>query len=79
MALKYERFFVILVTLLSFSVNRIRTQCVQSATTVSGKSAPTGALCSGQLILEENFNEFNRNLWEHEITLGGGGVSIRTI
>lgn len=79
MASKYGRLFVVLVTLLTIFVDRIQSSCVRSATTVSGKNAPTGTLCSGQLILQENFNEFNRSLWTHEITLGGGGVSMRTI
>lgn len=76
MALKYRRFVVILATLLPFFVVEIESQCVRSATTVSGKNAPAGDLCSGQLLLNENFNKFDRSLFEHELTLGGGGVSI---
>ncbi|KAF7274037.1 hypothetical protein GWI33_013278 [Rhynchophorus ferrugineus] len=47
--------------------------CVASSTTVSGTAAPSGTLCSGQLIFEDNFNEFNLKTWQHEVTLGGGG------
>jgi hypothetical protein len=35
-----------------------------------------GTLCSGQLIFDENFNKLDLNLWRHETTLSGGGVSI---
>lgn len=79
MILKYRNLVVCLTTFLFIVVVRIDAQCVRSATTVSGKNAPSGDLCSGQLILNENFDEFDRDLWEHEITLGGGGVSIYTL
>lgn len=46
-----------------------------SPTTASGKVAPTGPFCSGQLIFEENFNELDFDVWQHENTLAGGGVS----
>lgn len=71
-------FVGIVAAFLPLFVDMAVSQCVPTVTTVSGKSAPTGTLCSGQLLLDENFNEFNTNLWEHEITLGGGGVSIHT-
>lgn len=50
--------------------------CRYTPTTVSGIKAPTGRICKGQLILNERFTDFDRDLWKHEITLGGGGVSI---
>lgn len=80
MAMEYNNrnFVAILATLLGILVVRIESQCVRSATIVSGTNAPKGNLCSGQLILNENFHEFNNELWEHEITLGGGGVSVQT-
>lgn len=46
-----------------------------SVTTVSGTHAPQGRICSGDLIFEDNFNEFSLPVWQHELTLGGGGVS----
>lgn len=49
--------------------------CRYTPTTVSGTKAPTGRLCKGQLLLNEQFTDFDRKLWQHEITLGGGGVS----
>lgn len=49
--------------------------CKYTLTTVSGSKAPTGRICKGQLLLNENFVEFDRDLWKHEVTLGGGGVS----
>lgn len=51
-------------------------ECGATATKVSGSSAPTGQICAGQLLLDEQFNSFNTDLWKHEVTLGGGGVSI---
>lgn len=77
MTLKLKNLIAIVATLLPIFINAIDAQCVKSPTTVSGRNAPTGNLCSGQLILDENFDQFDRTLWEHEITLGGGGVSIR--
>lgn len=68
-------FIVISTTNVVHSATTVNNQCRLSQTTVSGKFAPKGDLCSGQLLLDENFNDFNRDLWEHEITLGGGGVS----
>lgn len=49
-------------------------RCRPARTTVSGTKAPRGSLCRGQLLLNEQFNTFDRNLWHHEVTLGGGGV-----
>lgn len=51
------------------------TTCQYTPTTVSGIKAPTGQLCKGQLLLNEKFIDFDRDLWQHEVTLGGGGVS----
>lgn len=53
--------------------------CTPSVTTVSGTHAPSGQICSQQLILNEEFNTFDMNLWRHEITMNGGGVSMRTL
>lgn len=50
--------------------------CRYTPTTVSGTKAPIGRICKGQLILDEKFVDFDRDLWSHEVTLGGGGVSI---
>lgn len=38
-------------------------------------------LCQAQftnLIFEDNFDFFDKGVWEHEITAGGGGVSKST-
>lgn len=40
--------------------------CLSLAATVGGERQM-------QLILEDDFNQFNLSLWKHEITLGGGG------
>lgn len=50
--------------------------CTPSATTASGSFAPQGTICSGQIIFQEEFDSLNFQKWEHENTLGGGGVSI---
>lgn len=50
--------------------------CKSTVTTVSGTHAPKGAICSGQLILNEDFHQFNHQLWKNEITFGGGGVNL---
>lgn len=55
--------------------NNNNNNCRPTITTVSGRFAPSGQLCSGQLILNEEFNNFAKDFWQHEITLGGGGVS----
>lgn len=54
----------------------IAPMCAPSVTTVSGSHAPGGQICSQQLILNEDFNTFDMNLWRHEITMNGGGVSM---
>lgn len=53
----------------------INGQCVQSLTTVSGRNAPKGRICAKSLIFNENFDRFDMNLWQHEHTMYGGGVS----
>ena len=53
-----------------------KSQCATpSPTTASGTHAPTSEICSGDLIFEDNFDDFNLQKWNHEITVGGGGVS----
>ena len=27
----------------------------------------------GELVFEENWDDFNMDIWEHELTMGGGG------
>lgn len=51
--------------------------CTPSATTASGTYAPR-EICSGDLIFSDEFDYFNLEKWQHEITLSGGGVSILT-
>ncbi|XP_058821628.1 beta-1,3-glucan-binding protein-like [Topomyia yanbarensis] len=48
-------------------------KCTPSVTTASGTRAPTGTICSGDLIFEDNFNFLDFEKWEHESTLAGGG------
>lgn len=49
--------------------------CNPSVTTASGSFAPT-EICSGAIIFQEEFDALNFQKWQHESTLGGGGVSI---
>lgn len=49
-------------------------ECKPSVTTVSGPYAPHGRICSGQVLLSEDFNEFDRSIWKNEVAMGGGGV-----
>lgn len=56
--------------------SRTRKPCRYTPTLVKGTKAPTGPICKGQLLLNERFLEFDRDLWKHEVTLGGGGVSV---
>lgn len=49
--------------------------CEISLTTVSGTHAKQ-PVCKGQLIFEDNFDELDLKKWQHELTLGGGGVRM---
>lgn len=49
--------------------------CRYTPTTVSGTHAPTEQICKGQLLFDEQFDNFDTSRWQHELTLGGGGVS----
>lgn len=46
-----------------------------SVTTASGSLVHQKAFCSGDLIFEDNFDRLDLERWQHEHTLGGGGVS----
>lgn len=51
-------------------------KCERSVTKASGTKAKQ-FYCSGQLIFEDNFDDgFDLDVWQHENTLAGGGVSI---
>lgn len=50
-------------------------RCDASSTVVSGTHAPS-EFCSGDIIFQEEFDSLDFKKWEHENTLGGGGVSI---
>lgn len=45
-------------------------QCQSSITTVKGLKAPSGQLCSGQLIFEDNFDVLDNTNWFYENTMG---------
>ncbi|CAH1105311.1 unnamed protein product [Psylliodes chrysocephalus] len=64
---------IILIALLVNCVNNVLSDCVKSSTTVSGTHAPTGTICTGDLIFEDTFDKLDLKKWQHEQTLGGGG------
>ena len=49
---------------------QINGQCESSITTVKGLKAPSGQLCSGQLIFEDNFDVLDNSNWFYENTMG---------
>lgn len=65
--------FVILAIVVAYA----NAQCATpSITTVSGSAAPSGEICPGQLIFEDDFESIDLSKWQRENTLSGGGVSI---
>ena len=64
--------FLFLSAIVSLAFVNVNGQCLPSVTTASGLKAPS-TICSGDLIFEDNFNDFDLQTWEHEMTLGGGG------
>lgn len=76
----FGRIAIVLLATLTLCSASDESECEPTLTTASGWFAPTGELCHDQLIFEENFDSFNHDLWEHENTMNGGGVSkTRTI
>lgn len=43
----------------------------------AGSQLQGTTFCSGDLIFEDTFDTFDLRKWQHEITLSGGGVSLR--
>ncbi|KAJ3664408.1 hypothetical protein Zmor_008582 [Zophobas morio] len=65
---------LLLSCLLLGSLHLAKSQCATpSPTTATGTHAPTGQICSGDLIFEDDFDILNLQKWNHEITVGGGG------
>lgn len=60
----------------AFEAVTSKRDCLQSVTTSSGHTAPS-RICSGDLIFNEEFDTFNLKTWQHELTLAGGGVSMK--
>lgn len=68
--------FVVLMVIFVVRVSVVENVCQRSITTTSGRYAPQARkLCSGQVIFEENFDTFKEDLWQHDVNMGGGGVS----
>ncbi|XP_044270616.1 beta-1,3-glucan-binding protein-like [Tribolium madens] len=64
---------IITIVLLGFLHSTLAQCDTPSPTTASGTHAPAGPYCSGDLIFEDEFDEFDLKKWSHENTLGGGG------
>lgn len=71
-----KKMLIIIVVVLSCSAFACAGNCTPSITTASGSAARSGPICSGDLIFVENFDNLDKKIWEPEVTLWGGGVSI---
>ncbi|XP_044766633.1 beta-1,3-glucan-binding protein-like [Coccinella septempunctata] len=67
------KIFLCIIGLLVEVVIPILGQCTPSKTRVSGSYSNGRRICSGDLILSENFDSLNQNLWNHELTVDGNG------
>lgn len=63
--------FVVFVCIFAFGNAQ---NCKPSITTASGSNAPA-EICSGDLILDETFDDLDKDLWKPEVNFWGGGVS----
>lgn len=70
------KFFIISAfVLLALEVRGGVTKCEKTITAASGFKAPNEKkVCSGDLIFEETFENFDLDIWQHEITLSGNSV-----
>lgn len=68
-------FIYIILVIFILSATAVQRDCTPSITTASGTRAPTGEICPGDLIFEDNFDFIDFGKWTRENTLSGGGVS----
>lgn len=68
------RFCLIVLLCVSIKVYAQQRCDTPSITTASGSAAPTGVICPGELIFEDEFDFVDGNKWTKENTLSGGGV-----
>lgn len=68
-------FAIAILAICVFSASAVQRDCTPSVTTASGTRAPTGEICPGDLIFEDNFDFIDFSKWSRENTLSGGGVS----
>lgn len=61
---------------LIFEERFIEESLPKCVTTASGTFAPKEPIQKHNLIFNENFDKFNLDIWKHDLSLGGGGVSI---
>jgi hypothetical protein len=73
-------FFNLFSLILVLNAVRGAPKCEKTVTTatLSGfkKSSSEKKVCSGDLIFEETFDNFDLDVWQHDITLSGDGVSF---
>lgn len=61
------------------AAKQVNGNCIPSITIASGTHAPRGPICANTVIFNENFNTLNKNIWKHERSMFGGGVSALLI
>lgn len=71
---------------LAFVLGGVRgasTKCEKTVTTASlsgfKKSSGDKKLCAGDLIFEDSFDNFDLDVWTHDMTFNGDGVCWKTI
>lgn len=71
---KMIRIFVFFIVIVEIFTSQ---ECVEkSITTASGTFVSSKDYCRGQLIFEDNFDDFDLRKWQHEISLTGSAVSF---
>lgn len=73
-ATNMHKLLVVAVTLAVAQAATVNRDCVASQTVASGTHAPS-EICSGDIIFQDEFDSLDFKRWQHEQTLGGGGVS----
>lgn len=73
----FNLFFLVVLALGGARGASIKCEKTVTTATLSGlkKSPGEKKLCSGDLIFEETFDNFDLDVWQHDITLNGDKVS----
>ena len=74
----FNLFFLVVLAL--GEVRGASTKCEKTVTTASlsasKKSSSEKKICSGDLIFEETFENFDLDVWQHDLTLNGDRVCV---